>query len=714
MQRKRTTIPHGTDEEIKDNLRRIFFANPKRNFTLQELLKALELNTGAASAVKRALRTLVKGGEAVKLKGRHYTADHRTHIRSGKFEPGKFGAGFVRSEMGDLYVPAGYTGTALPDDIVRVEVLALQRGPTPEARIIGVLKRAGTEIVGEFSRDNGNAVVIPDSEFLKRHITIPPDKTRRANRGQRVAVRITAWEDEYSNPSGIITDVIGFPHEKEVGALSLAKAAGIPIRFPRRVLKAAEALTPLRGGALLEGRADFRDEEIFTIDPEDAGDFDDAVSLKTLPDGSLLAGIYIADVTAYVMQGDPIDREAAKRGTSVYLPDAVIHMLPQRLSTDLCSLLPGKDRPVFAVRITCTPQGDIRNYEITEGVIRSRRRFDYSEAQAIIDSRGKSALGKTLRAMNRFAKTLRARRLKEGGIDFYVPEVHFTMNENGVPAAIGVKEILETNNLIEEFMLLANRVAAQHLYNLEKQHRASLPFIYRVHNVPGADAVAQFSELVKALGCPVNNGTPGTSRWFQKILEYFAEKREKLFVEEIALRSMMKAVYQPKNIGHFGLGFSAYTHFTSPIRRYPDLVVHRLLKRYAAGSGLSDLAGLRRRVASVSRHATDMELRAVEAEREAVKMKQLEYMIGHVGDVYHGVVSGVTSFGIFVQLQDILVDGLIHVKDLENDYFLCDETGYRLVGQYTGRSFKLGDSVDVQVIKVNAERGHLDLFLVDE
>ncbi len=700
-------------KDLEQKLRSFFQKHATTSYRLPDIMSALRINEKNKQTVKRELHHLVNNKEIRKDKGKRYLSVVRSHIRTSTFESGKFGSGFVRVDHEDLYIPPGYSGTALPGDLVKAEISARLTSKSPEVRILQVLKRVRHEFVGEFQKTPGGDFVVPDSEFLKRQIFIPPRKTKRAREGHRVLVKISAWNNEYENPVGEISEIIGFPGETGVDVLSIAVTAGISIKFPPKVLREAKDLKRLEGKALEHDRKDFRNEEIFTIDPVSAKDFDDAVSLTILSGGNYRLGVYIADVSVYVHEGSALDREAAKRSLSVYLINKVIPMLPEKLSEDFCSLRQDEDRPVFCIRMTCTPDGDVIDYEICEGIIRSAARLTYEEAQNIIDGKLKSPLSATLKTMNLFAKTLREKRFKRGGLDFYTPEVDFKLNENGIPNAIDVKQIHDSNNLIEEFMLLANKITAQHKVKLEQPYRMSLPYVYRVHETPDQDNIREFHTLVRSLGCTKIKGTPGSSFWFQSILNYFSDKPEKIFIEEIALRSMMKAQYRTHNMGHFGLGFQAYTHFTSPIRRYPDLILHRLIKHYTNKLWTEDITQFKRKLSHMCSHTTEMEIRAVKAEREVVKLKKLEFMQDKRGDVYHGVISGVTAFGLFVELEEILVEGLVHVRNIGDDFYRYEEDNYRLVGEHKGIVYKLGDKVTIQIIKVNVDLRHLDFVIIE-
>ncbi len=685
-----------------------------KTYHINELVHAVGLSGEQTTEVKRALRHLVAQKEVIKLKKKRYTAAALKHRLTAKFEAGRYNDGYAVFEDRRLYIPKGFTGTALPGDMIKLEVLAGRRGRNPEARVIGILKRGKHEFVGVFTKEYKNFFVNPDSSFLKWPVYIPETKIKNAKAGQRVVIEITSWENEYINPTGRIVEVLGYPHEKGVNSIATARSFGIPVKFPDKVLEEAHDLEIPDISNHRSGRKDFRKKEIITIDPEEAKDFDDAVSFEELPDGNIELGVYIADVSAYVPEGSAIDKEAQKRGTSVYLLDKVIPMLPEKLSNELCSLKENEDKAVYCVLMKCSPSGDVIDFDFHEGLINSLKRFNYIDVQDIVDGKQKSPYAELLKKMNDFAKVLRNNRFSKGGMDFYTPEVEFELNENEVPVSVSIKPVLDSHNLIEEFMLLANICAAVFHRKLEERHRESLPFVYRVHEEPDEESVMDFASLARSLGCNVNSGEPGSSPWFQAIMEYFKDRPEKNLIEDIALRSMMKALYQTKNIGHFGLGFKEYTHFTSPIRRYPDLIAHRLLKKYSGDEKPGSIANLKRSLTNICKNSSETEIRAVKAEREVVKFKKLQYMENKLGEVYSGIITGVTSFGIFVELNDILIDGLVHIRDLGDDYFIYDEPNYKLTGEMTGKTYQLGDILSVQVMSVNVERGHLDLLPVEE
>ena len=455
-------------------------------------------------------------------------------------------------------------------------------------------------------------------------------------------------------------------------------------------------------------RADFREVNVFTIDPFDAKDFDDALSVQHLDNGNLLVGVHIADVSHYVKKDSALDKEAKLRGNSVYLVGAVIPMLPENLSNGICSLVPKKDRLTYSVVFEITKKGKVVNFEILKSIINSKRRFNYDEAQEIIDT-GSGDFANEIILLNNLAKTIRKKRIKEGSIEFHKPEVVFELDDNGKPIDVNRKELMESNMLVEEFMLLANRTVAQHFLGPNKSNGKS--FVFRIHDKPDREKIEEFSRFVKSLGYTFNARAFSDSREIQHLINQVKDSEENAVINELAIRSMAKAIYSIKNIGHFGLGFKYYTHFTSPIRRYSDLIVHRLVHSYnQKKSGVDySLEQLR----EISDHISVCERNAVEAERRAIKIKQVEFMKDKIGAEFNAVISGVTYYGIFVEIIDILAEGLIRVRDLEGDFYVYDEKKYSLIGRYNKKRYRLGDKLLVKLVRADLDKLELDFITVD-
>jgi len=454
-----------------------------------------------------------------------------------------------------------------------------------------------------------------------------------------------------------------------------------------------------------------RDLVCFTIDPEDAKDFDDAVSLELHPDGNYLLGVHIADVSHYVGENSSLDEEALKRGTSVYLADEVIPMLPEKISNNICSLRPHEDRLTYSAMLTVTPRGTVKDYKIEKSVIHSKRRFTYEEVQRIIET-GNGAHAETISLMHRMSQILYKKRIKEGSVDFESVETKFRFDESGKPTEIIKKIRLDAHRLVEEFMLLANQVVAKHI-GLQRKEEDIRPFIYRVHDKPDPNKLRDLASFVEHLGYSLNISGAVTSRTMQKLLDDVRGTEEENVINEVAIRAMAKAIYSETNIGHFGLGFRYYTHFTSPIRRYPDLVVHRLLHAYHHKLPHNRRKSFLKDLPDICKQSSDMERVAMEAERESVKVMQVEYMKRHLGEEFHAIISGVTNFGMFVEITDLLVEGLIRVRDMKDDYYLYDEKHYALTGRHKRKRYRLGDKVAVQVVRVDTEEREIDFVLAD-
>ncbi|RKY88910.1 ribonuclease R, partial [candidate division KSB1 bacterium] len=679
-------------------------------FKSKEIQRRLKIPSRNYPELKRCLKKLLEEKRIERAKNRRYRfASH--NILSGVFRSSKYGYGFVSTEKGEIYIGKENRGTAFPGDKVRVEIFARKSGKSREGRIVEVIEKRKREIVGTYRKLKINGYVIPDDMKYVHNVYVNDSNAKNVKDGQKVVVRIDRWESEFLNPEGSVVEVIGYPGEKGVDIFAIARSYGFASSFPEEVVKEAEKMDEKMILKEIENRVDFRNKLIFTIDPEDAKDFDDAISLEEKGDGKFQLGVHIADVSFFVRDSTELDKEARKRGTSIYLIDRVIPMLPENLSNNLCSLIPGRDRLTFSIIIDLSRSGDVLNYKILKTVINSKKRFSYREAQEILDGKKESEFYPVLKKMNELARVLRNKREEKGSIDFDVPEVSFELNEKDVPVKIYKRELFDTNYLIEEFMLQANCIAASHILLFERKYQVSLPYIYRVHDKPNRDDIKDFTHLIKVLGYNISRKGKKEVKWFQEVLSKCIGKPEENLVKEVALRSMRKAVYSPKNIGHFALAFERYTHFTSPIRRYPDLILHRLMKKYDEENfSRNDMKILKKELKDVCEHSSEMEQLSEEAEREVIRLKQLEYMKQHIGEVFSAVISGVTSFGLFVETRDSLCEGLIHIRNLEDDFYEYDEKNYALKGKSREKIYRLGDPIQVLLVRVDEEEKHIDFI----
>lgn len=710
---KRSSTRNPFEKPILDFLK----AHDKENFRRKEISHKLNVSKKDYHLFREALDNLVQSDQILKLKGHTYASLAAQRMVEGALQMTRKGFAFVTDEQAgeDIFIPASGINTAMDGDIVEVRLYAHSRGRSKEGRVNRIIERARTQFVGTYKKSKYYGFVVPDSPKLHRDFYIHDDLVGGAKNGQKVLVELIKWDRSQLNPEGKVVEVLGFPGEPGVDVASVAMGHGLAMQFPEEVEKAAKSKKLDLSPKELAKRLDLRDMAVFTIDPPDAKDFDDAVSLEELPNGHVKLGVHIADVAHYVPEGSDLDQSALERGTSVYLVDRVIPMLPEHLSNELCSLQPNVDRLAYTCIMEFDKDLDLVDYTLAKSVINSKRRYTYREVQDIIDAEGKSRdpHAKTIAAMHAFSRKVRERRSAQGSIDFDTPEVKFTLDEKGQPIEIIPVERLHSNEMIEEFMLLANQTVTKHIYRIADGKRP-YPFIYRVHEKPDAEKLQKFRLFLKALGykIPVRKGI--TPKDFQAILDQIAGTKDEPLVREVALRTMMKAIYSPKNTGHFGLAFEYYTHFTSPIRRYPDLVVHRLLKEYEQTPSKKRLQDLNKRLPVICQKTSLRERQALEAERDSIRLKQVEWMTRHRGEVFEGLISGVTAFGIFVETIPWLVEGLIGMDRLNDDFYIFDEKTYSMIGKDTGRVLRLGDPVKVRVAEVNLERREIDFELVDE
>ncbi len=643
----------------------------------------------------------------------------RKNTVTGRLMMTRRGFGFVRVEGmdDDIYISPKHLRTALNGDMVEVVPFArsISRRRDGDSRIEGevvaILEREPRVVVGTLQHKRNLIFVVPDDHRIPLDIHVAEKDLHGAQRGDKVIVQMDAWEDEHLQPEGTIVEVLGKSGDPRVEVLSVARAHGLPMKFPPEVEREAATMAAPVDGADAGGRLDLRRTLCVTIDPADAKDFDDAVSYEQLDNGLHRIGVHIADVSHYVQEGSALDREALARGTSVYLVNEVVPMLPEHLSNDLCSLKPHCDRYTCTVMMDVNESGKVESYDIRKSIIHSARRFTYEEVQEILVS-GRGEHADMLLPLFQQTQVLLKRRRKNGSIDFDTGEAKFRFDADGLPTEIIKKTRLDAHRLIEECMLLANKTVAKHIGQIKKEAQAK-PFVYRVHDLPDPGKLADLSRFVKQFGYSFDVQQGVSARSMQRLLDKVHGSDVETVINEVALRSMAKAVYSEKNIGHFGLAFKYYTHFTSPIRRYPDLVVHRLLEEYQKEITPNRRAELAQRLPVVCRQSSDRERVAVEAERDSVKVMQVEYMKRHIGDEFEGVIGGVTNFGLFVEINDLLVEGMIRVRDLLDDYYLYDEKHYSLKGRSRGRVFRLGDKVRVRVVSVDPEEREINFEVAD-
>ena len=698
----------------------IFADNPFKAYNNKQIASKLGIKDKAGkNLIFNILNELLNDGYLQEIKRGKFVlhadklsslANKKKYI-TGTVEMKKTGKAYIISDEGgdDIFIASNNTNHALNGDQVKVLLFPKRKGHKPEGQIVEILKRKKTAYVGILEIGKNFGFVVADNQAMPYDILVPKSELKKAKNGEKVVVNITDWPKHANNPVGKITDVLGKPGNNDVEMKSILADFDFPLSFPKKVEQEAEKIPEEISKEEISHRKDYRNVWTITIDPVDAKDFDDAISLLKLGDGLWEVGVHIADVTHYIKPDTLLDAEAYKRGTSVYLVDRVIPMLPEKLSNGVCSLRPNEDKLTFSAIFKMNDKAEVLSQWFGKTVTRSNRRFTYEEVQQIIETEQGEFVENILK-LNDMASILRNARFKNGAINFNTPEIRFKLDERGKPIETYVKESKEANHLVEEFMLLANKSVAT-LIGKPQNNKKPKTFVYRVHDEPNPEKLNTFTQFLNRLGYSLEIQSRDTlARSFNHLFDQIKGRGEENMIETIAIRTMSKAYYSTDNIGHYGLSFPFYTHFTSPIRRYPDMMVHRLLERYLEGKRSVKKEAYEEKC----EYTSEMERRAAEAERASIKYKQVEFLLDKVGKTFDGLISGVSKWGIFVELVESKSEGLIRFNDMKDDYYYLDEDNYQIIGKRFGQKLRLGDPVRVLVKNVDMENRQLDFELVEE
>ncbi len=699
--------------ELSERLVNYLYTKVNESLTTKQIFRDLNLTTHPLKMLCSDIisEMMDDGLLTMTEKGQFKLNDHGL-IMTGKFQRKSNGKNSFIPDDGSetIFIAERNSAHAMNNDKVKIALFAKKKNKEAEGEVIDILERANDTFVGTLKVDKYYAFLLTENRTLANDIFIPKDKLKSGKNGDKAVVKVIEWPDQAKNPIGQVIDILGQAGDNTTEMHAILAEFGLPYVYPKSVEEAADKIPTEITEEDLEGREDFRDAVTFTIDPKDAKDFDDALSIREIKSGLWEIGVHIADVTHYVKEGSIIDKEAEKRATSVYLVDRTIPMLPEKLSNGLCSLRPDEEKLTYSVIFTMNEKGEVKNSRITKTIIKSNRRFTYEEAQEIIET-GKGDYSAELLELNKLAQILRAQRLSNGAIDFDRVEVRFEIDETGKPVSVYFKESKEANKLIEEFMLMANRSVAEYVGKVPKDKKAKV-FPYRIHDLPDPDKLENLNFFINRFGYKIR--TSGSSKEvaksINKLLHDINGKKESELIETVSLRAMQKARYSTDNIGHYGLAFDFYTHFTSPIRRFPDMMVHRLLTKYLAGGRTVQ----KDKYEELCVHSSEMEQIAANAERASIKYKQVEYMSERIGKEFDGIISGVTEWGLYVEVDESKCEGMVPMRDLADDYYDFDEKCYCLTGRKKHKKYSLGDHVTIKVAKANLEKKQLDYTLVED